>query len=1030
MKFKQAVLLLEQPAGSSGCVASSTHSGTFIPIVCLSRDGQLRLRDEQYTQRYIHTNRCHVSSSTDSGTFTPIVYLSRDRQLRLCGEQYTQRYIHTNRCHVTATQAAWQAVHTAVLNIDVPGALTGQSKELQEAQLRRRDRWDSSRSAMSFTRTSLLDISCSGILVDRFCPLVEKYRTFYCLSGEITCEVPVIENGFVHDKKQQYNEKDVLHFTCNPSFQPAEARPSTCAKSGHVAAWSPTPSYQMVSRTSSRQCMAGGWDGVVPVCEAQQCPAIHVDGNVLVTGDPDEATFGNVIRFSCKSDTEMLEGSVEIYCDENGAWSAEAPKCKEITCEIPVIENGFVHDKKQKYIEKDVLHFTCNPSFQPAEARPSTCAKSGHVAAWSPTPSCERTTCTKPSISNGFVVGPINQMVYFACNEGYKLFTKGWWGAAKCNGTEWSVLDRCIAKSECGKTPVIANGEVAEETGQIKCNNGYQQEVGKLTCQNGKWTSGGIPLNAICRCESSTFLLSDLWRIVQVSLSQNVKPCQLPDDTPNGYFQIIHGEDFVFGTTIRYFCNEGYQMVSKEDTRTCLVDKWTNHVPICDPLTCDPPPADEWLTVSGVPENGEAILPDRFLTFSCNRPGKYLNGSSMVICGRDGNWDTPFPSCEENCKVRDVPSNVYTIPNVRQLRKGEKLKFGCSNRRHFLRGSAEVECLQDGQWSDSFPTCGACSPLPDVPHAFVSEETKKDEYQEGDVIDFTCEPGYTSSQPSKYVCTRDGWLAVRQGKCYSCSPLPDVPHALVSDETKKDEYQEGDVIDFTCEPGYTSSQPSKYVCTRDGWLAVRQGKCYVLTTSCDPPPVGSFTVKGLPGNDEPIGPDHIITFSCDDPGKLNGSSVLICGEDGQWNTPFPSCIGKNYHDIVKKYLYEKLFYFYRRELNCKVGDVPSNVYTIPSLQLGHQLRKGEKLRFGCSNRRHFLRGNAEVQCLPDGQWSDSFPTCGESDHSHICLPPNAVSLRCHTRISTPLNLLGKRFNGPVIVRVRRKLCWTDETDAN
>lgn len=101
--------------------------------------------------------------------------------------------------------------------------------------------------------------------------------------------------------------------------------------------------------------------------------------------------------------------------------------------------------------------------------------------------------------------------------------------------------------------------------------------------------------------------------------------------------------------------------------------------------------------------------------------------------------------------------------------------------------------------------------------------------------------------------------------------------------------------------------------------------CSVLTTSCDPPPAGGFIVKGLPENDEPIGPDHIITVSCDGPGKhLNGSSVLICGEDGQWNTPFPSCIGKNYHDIVKKYLYEKLFYFYRRE--CEKCNACEDIY--------------------------------------------------------------------------------------------------------
>lgn len=38
----------------------------------------------------------------------------------------------------------------------------------------------------------------------------------------------------------------------------------------------------------------------------------------------------------------------------------------------------------------------------------------------------------------------------------------------------------------------------------------------------------------------------------------SVKPCELPDETPNGYYEIIRGEEFVFGTTIKYFCNEGY----------------------------------------------------------------------------------------------------------------------------------------------------------------------------------------------------------------------------------------------------------------------------------------------------------------------------------------------------------------------------------------------------------------------------------------------------------------------------------------
>lgn len=52
-------------------------------------------------------------------------------------------------------------------------------------------------------------------------------------------------------------------------------------------------------------------------------------------------------------------------------------------------------------------------------------------------------------------------------------------------------------------------------------------------------------------------------------------------------------------------------------------------------------------------------------------------------------------------------------------------------------------------------------------------------------------------------------------------------------------------------------------------------------------------VTGLPGNNQRMFPDHILTFSCDAGKHLTGSSVLICGTDGQWNSQFPSCQGKD-----------------------------------------------------------------------------------------------------------------------------------------
>lgn len=60
---------------------------------------------------------------------------------------------------------------------------------------------------------------------------------------------------------------------------------------------------------------------------AQQCPSIAVENNMFVNGDPEEATFGNVIRFSCKYKSDILDGPSEIYCNEEGEWTGRAPKC-------------------------------------------------------------------------------------------------------------------------------------------------------------------------------------------------------------------------------------------------------------------------------------------------------------------------------------------------------------------------------------------------------------------------------------------------------------------------------------------------------------------------------------------------------------------------------------------------------------------------------------------------------------------------------------------------------------------------------
>jgi len=48
---------------------------------------------------------------------------------------------------------------------------------------------------------------------------------------EITCTAPDISNGYVVEKKQEYQKDAVLNYRCSPGFKPREGVPK-CAKFG------------------------------------------------------------------------------------------------------------------------------------------------------------------------------------------------------------------------------------------------------------------------------------------------------------------------------------------------------------------------------------------------------------------------------------------------------------------------------------------------------------------------------------------------------------------------------------------------------------------------------------------------------------------------------------------------------------------------------------------------------------------------------------------------------------------------------
>ncbi|MCI4387793.1 hypothetical protein PGIGA_G00078260 [Pangasianodon gigas] len=84
--------------------------------------------------------------------------------------------------------------------------------------------------------------------------------------------------------------------------------------------------YRLVG-VGVRHCRAHGWEGRVPVCEAIQCPEpplvpdadLFFDTNGIIK-------HGSMASYKCRLGT--LIGASDIFCTEDGTWSAPAPRCE------------------------------------------------------------------------------------------------------------------------------------------------------------------------------------------------------------------------------------------------------------------------------------------------------------------------------------------------------------------------------------------------------------------------------------------------------------------------------------------------------------------------------------------------------------------------------------------------------------------------------------------------------------------------------------------------------------------------------
>ncbi|KFQ11767.1 C4b-binding protein alpha chain, partial [Leptosomus discolor] len=385
-----------------------------------------------------------------------------------------------------------------------------------------------------------------------------------------------------------------------------------------------------------------------------------------------------------------------------------------------------------------------------------------------------------------------------------------------------------------------------------------------------------------------------------------------PPDIANGNFN--HTVELLFGVTITFTCNSGYQLVGRPSAQCVLQDNevaW-DQIPYCAIIRCLPPPAIE---------NGQFTAEDGDFTFGtavtyhCNS-GFARIGDATIHCttgdNLEGTWSGPAPECKV---VRCVNPQVNNARRLSGFGTAHTYKdtvvFEC-NPGHLLNGSSVVTCEADSTWKPPLPTCDPilCGPAPHFPFAELTRAVG-DSSLAGTKLTYQCKPGYTAASGKSPVvtCLEDRtWSAdpdfcIRQLPDILCEEPPTIDNGM-HNGTKGTAFVPGSVVVYKCRDGFTLAGAASIHCTADGQY---RGVWSKPTPECkgDVPPAGQFpsvlcrkppTIdNGMHNGTEGTAfvPGSVVVYKCHDGFTLAGEAFLQCvAEDqykGVWSKPTPEC---------------------------------------------------------------------------------------------------------------------------------------------
>uniref|UniRef100_A0A8C7J813 Complement decay-accelerating factor n=1 Tax=Oncorhynchus kisutch TaxID=8019 RepID=A0A8C7J813_ONCKI len=176
-----------------------------------------------------------------------------------------------------------------------------------------------------------------------------------------------------------------------------------------------------------------------------------------------------------------------------------------------------------------------------------------------------------------------------------------------------------------------------------------------------------------------------------------------------------------------------------------------------------------------------------------------------------GNSECPKPQVERNEHV--VLTNDALLKN--DFPEGSEVLFQCTNGYMKAQGSESITCTS-GEWSTlelicKKKDCGAPKEMPHLTYEFDKEGTLF-----GASARAICDKGYQIQGSSYRQCYATGWSGRSRCEVVTCEEPIDIMNGMISEKPDKQFPEYGDVIQYSCDEGYTLIGNISIECDEDG----------------------------------------------------------------------------------------------------------------------------------------------------------------------------------------------------------------------